>query len=124
MLVALLTIILLGGGAFGPMIFIDAATDNAKAEIVDADRRKKIVASLKTMKKRSREYIKAARRLAKDLGKEYDAHAVDTAGADEVWDRFVELNAIYTADIIEMRFELRDQTSREEWSKLFPISEQ
>ena len=47
MLIALYTIVILGGGGtFCPMVFIDEALDNTKTAIVDDDRRKEAIVIL------------------------------------------------------------------------------
>jgi len=120
MALALYTIFVLsGGGTFGPMVFIDEALDSAKVAIVEDDRRKEATATLKAMRKRSSEYTKATEKLAKDLGPDTDDRDVSDEDLDEFWDKMVKLNSDYSNDIVEMRFQLRDQLSREEWEAMF-----
>ena len=124
MLIALYTIFFLGGGGtFGPMDFIDEALDNTKSAIVDDDRRKEATASLKTMKARTKQHKKAIKGLSKELGSSMSEHEVANEEIDAFWDHFFDLNSEYTRDIVEIRFELRDQVTREEWELMFPASE-
>ncbi len=122
MLVALMTILFLGGssGAFGPMVFIDQAMDYAKQTIMEDDRRKQATATLKDMKKRTKEYTKAIKKLSKELSADYRQYEAPEDKIDAVWARVFELNLEYTEDIIEQRFELRNQLTREEWAAMFP----
>jgi len=101
------------------MVFIDEALDSAKVAIVEDDRRKEATATLKAMRKRSSEYTKATEKLAKDLGPDTDDRDVSDEDLDEFWDKMVKLNSDYSNDIVEMRFQLRDQLSREEWEAMF-----
>ncbi len=120
MLIALMTILFLGGSSFGPMLYIDEARDNAKSAIMDDDQRKLVRDDLKSMKKRAKQYAKSVKGLTKDLRKEFGDHAVGEADLDVYWDQVFALNVSFSDDIIDMRFELRDKVSREEWSALFP----
>jgi hypothetical protein len=122
MLIALYTIFVLsGGGSFGPMVFIDEALDSAKIVIVEDDRRKEATVALKAMNKRSSEYTKATKKLAKDLGPDTDDRDVSDEELDVFWDKIITLNSEYSNDLVNMRFQLRDQLSREEWEGLFPV---
>jgi len=124
MLIALYTIFFLGGGgAFGPMDFIDEALDNTKSAIVDDDRRKEATASLKTMKARTKQHTKAIKGLSKEFDSGVSEHDIADEDIDAIWDQFFVLDSEYAGDIVEIRFELRDQVTREEWELLFPASE-
>lgn len=124
MLIALFTIFVLGGGnSFGPMIFIDEAMDNTKAVIVDKDRQKEVTASLKEMKKRSKEYVSTVKDAIKGLTPASNPHDTNAAELDAFWTEIFAQNAQYASDIIDMRFELRDKLSREEWERMFPVKE-
>jgi hypothetical protein len=121
MLLALYTIFVLsGGGTFGPIVLIDEALDSAKIVIVEDDRRKEATATLKEMKERSSDYTKATKKLAKDLGPDTDDRDVSDEDLDVFWGKIIKLNSEYSNDIVEMRFQLRDQLSGEEWAALFP----
>lgn len=121
MLIALYTIFVLGGGgSFGPMIFIDQAMDNTKTVIVDKDRQKEVTASLKAMKSRAKDYSSDMKKNIKGLSPTSNPHEENAAELEAFWAEVFELNAQYSNDIIDMRFELRDQLSREEWEGMFP----
>jgi len=120
-LIAIMTILFLGGsGVFGPIAFVDEAIDNARIAISDDDHRKATVAELKAINKRSKEYMKTVKGLGKDLNSYFSEHEVANEEIEAAWTSIFELNDEYSRDIIEMRFELRDQLSREEWQALFP----
>ena len=121
MLIALFTILFLGGGStFGPILYFDEALDHVEAAIVEDDRRKEATATLKTMKKRSKDHSKNFKGLAKDQYSDASAHDATDEGLEAFWDKYFELNSEYTNDIVDLRFELRDQLSRDEWEALFP----
>lgn len=121
MLIALYTIFVLGGGGtFGPMVFIDEALDNTKIAIVDDDRRKEAIVTLKTMKSRTKQHTKAVKGLSKEMDSSVSEHEFADDEIEAVWDRFFDLNSEYSKDIVEIRFQLRDQVTREEWEAMFP----
>jgi len=122
MLIALLTILFLGGGTYGPMLFIEEASDTAKTAIVDADRRKMVQADLKLMQKRTKQHSKSTKGLTKHLKREFGDYDAGDADLDVYWDQIFSLNAEYSADIADMRFAMRDKLSREEWEALFPAT--
>lgn len=121
MLIALMTILFLGGSSFGPMLYIDEARDNAKSAIIDDDQRKLVRDDLKSMKSRAKQYTKSVDGLTKDLRKEFGDRAAGEADLDVYWDHVFALNESLSEDLIDMRFALRDKVSREEWAGLFPV---
>ena len=124
MLIALYTIFFFGGGgAFGPMDFVDEALDNTKSAIVDDDRRKEATASLKTMKTRTKQHTKAIKGISKEFDTSVSEHDITDEDIDAIWDHFFALDSEYASDMVEIRFELRDQVTREEWELMFPASE-
>jgi hypothetical protein len=117
-----MTILFLGGGGvFGPIEFVDEALDNVKTAIVDDDRRKEATATLKAINKRSKDYTKAVKRMFKELKSDFAEHDVSGSAVDRAWDSFFGLHSDYSHDVVELRFQLRDQLSREEWEAMFPI---
>lgn len=121
MLIALYTIFILGGGGtFGPMVFIDEALDNTKTAIVDDDRRKEAIVTLKAMKSRTKQHTKAIKGLSKDMDSSMGGHEFADEEIDAIWDRYFDLNTEYSKDIVEIRFQLRNQVTREDWEAMFP----
>jgi hypothetical protein len=120
MALALYTIFVLSGGGFGPMLFIDEALGSAKVVIVEDDRRKGAIATLKTMKSISSDYTKATKKLAKNMDFDADDREVSNEAIDVFWGDLSALNSGYTTEIVELRFQLRDQLSRDEWEAMFP----
>jgi len=121
MLIALMTIYFFGGGGvFGPVAFIDEALDNVDTAIVDDDQSKAVTTALKSMNKRSNKYTKAVKGPRKELNSAFGTHEATPEQIEAIWKNIFELNAEYSKDFVELRFELRDQLSRDEWEALFP----
>jgi hypothetical protein len=124
MLVAIITILILGGGgAFGPMVFIDEARDNVENVITDEEQLKEVRADLKAMKGRAKDYSKAMNKLTKDYRKEFGDHDIQGDTMDAYWGQLLSLNETYSKDLTAMRFDLRDQMTREQWEALFPLED-
>ena len=108
MLLALYTIFVLGGGgAFGPMLFIDDAIDRTKTVIVAKERQKEITATLKSMNKRSKEYTSAVKKTIKGLDADSNPHETSAPDIEASWMEVFELNSQFSSDFVDMRFELR-----------------
>jgi hypothetical protein len=75
------------------------------------------------MKGAAKDYSKAVNKLQKDLRKEFGDHEVESDAIDAYWDQVMDLNKGYSEDLIELRFELHEQVSREEWAGLFPTDD-
>ena len=115
MLVALFTILILGGGGSGMLDFIAVTQDDVKAVMEKDDRRKQVLATLKAMKKRVTAHNKAFKQTSKDLDK---ALSTD-ADIDAIWEASFALRIKYNGDMLDMRFQLRDQLTRDEWQQVF-----
>lgn len=120
MLVALLTIMILGGGGSGLFDYIDEASDTVKEVIVNDEQRDAVKASFKSMKKRMKDHDKQLKTISKSLEAELGDHQAGNAEIDETWDQFYVMNSQYTEDMIDLRFELKSHVSSEEWEQMFP----
>jgi len=119
MLIALLTILFLGGGTTGVLSFLGDTEDAVKSVVVDDDRRKQARATISAMEKRTKNHDKAFRSLIKQLKKEMRDHADNESDLDQMWEQRFELANDYNADMVDYRFELREQLTREEWEQVF-----
>jgi hypothetical protein len=119
MLIALITIMFLGGASTGVLDYIADTRDNIKQVMPKGDEQKAALATLKAMKKRSSARNKQAKRAAKALDKTYADHAARGAEADAIWaELFTEIGH-YNNDMLDLRFELKEQISREDWEEIF-----
>ena len=119
MLIALITIMFLGGASNGVLDYIADTKDNIKQVMPKGDEQKAALATLKAMKKISNARNKQAKRAAKALDKAYADHAEGGAEVDAIWDElFIEIGH-YNNNMLDLRFELKEQISREDWEKIF-----
>ena len=119
MLIALFTILLLGGSATGMLDFIADSQDTVKVVMEKDDRRKEVLATLKETKKRTDAYNKMVKGASKDLSKSMSGDEVTEADVDAIWQAYFASRADYNRDMLDLRFQLKDQMTREEWQQVF-----
>ena len=56
----------------------------------------------------------------KELGKSIEDREDGTGDMGIIFDQHYENLASYTSDIVDLRFELKDHVSQEEWEQIFP----
>lgn len=119
MLIALLTIMLLGGGASASLDYIADSRDAVKTVMAEDGRQKDALSVLKAMKKRAKSQNKLVRKSVKELGKLLEGREDITAEGDDILDRHLENVASYSSDMLDLRFELKEQITRDEWGQIF-----
>ncbi len=119
MLIALFTILLLGGSSTGMLDFIADSQDTVKIVMQKDDRRKEALGTLKAMKKRANAHNKMVKRASKDMNKALSSDEVTDADIDTIWDAYFSQRATYNQDMLDLRYQLKDQMTREEWQQVF-----
>ena len=119
MLIALFTILILGGGATGMLDFIADTQDEVKVVMEKDDRQKEVLSTLKAMKKRTDARNKMVKGTSKDMRKTLSSDEVTDAEIDMVWDAYFSQRATYNEEMLDLRFQLKDQMTREEWQQVF-----
>ena len=119
MLIALLTIMLLGGGASASLDYIADSRDAVKTVMAEDGRQKDALSVLKAMKKRAKSQNKLVRKSVKELGKLLEGREDITAEGDDILDRHLENIESYSSDMLDLRFELKEQITRDEWGQIF-----
>jgi len=120
MLVAILTIIFLGGGTSAFLDYIADSKDAVKTVMVKDARQKEALNILKSMKKRSKGHSKQVRKTIKELEQLIEGRDDNTAEIAAIGDRSFENIESYDRDILGLRFELKEYVTREEWAQIFP----
>jgi len=123
MLITLLTILLLSGGSTGALQFFDDTQDTVKSVMPKGDEQKAALSTLKAMKKRTNAHNKVAKRAAKEIDKAFGDHDTNAADLDDIWDGYYEALDKHNHDMLDLRFELKDSVSREEWHAIFSDAE-
>ncbi len=87
--------------------------------MVGEDRRKEALNTLKAMKKRTDARNKQVEQALKDLRKTLGNDDLDEADIDAIWNEYFAEIDQYDHDTLNLRFELREHISREEWQEIF-----
>lgn len=121
MIVALLGVLFLGGGGSADYIYtlFSMAKDDVKTYVVDEDRQKAALGTIKEMNKRQKAMDKARKQSKKTLKKDLKSDRPVAEAVDATWERYFNDTADFNQDLIELRFKLRDQLTREEWAQVF-----
>ena len=120
MLVALYTIFVLGGGfSFAISDFLDDMKQSTKTYVVDDEHKKEALDTIKAMKALLKDHQKSFGKISKPLGKELAANPLRNAEVDELWDQYIDLSSNTMRDMVELRFQLKDQLTRNEWEQVF-----
>ena len=119
MLIALFTILLLGGSSTATLAYIADTQDTVKTVMEKDGRQKGALSTLKAMKKRTNARNKHVKRAAKDLNKALGQEDINTADIDAIWaGYFAEIDQ-YDHDMLDLRWELKEHINREEWAAIF-----
>lgn len=119
MLIALMTILFLGGGTTGLLDFIGGIEDSIEFVMEKDDRRKGALATVKEMKKRTKARNKQVKKSRKELSKVLADPEATEADINATWETFYAEVESYNADMLDLRFELRDRLTRDEWQQVF-----
>jgi len=59
------------------------------------------------------------KRVTKDMNKILPSDEVTDTDFDTIWDGYFEQRASYNRDMLDLRYQLKDQMTREEWQQVF-----
>jgi hypothetical protein len=123
MLVALITILFLGGGIENAVLdYVKYTRGNVKEIVADNERQSDAQATLKEMKKLTKDYAKSNRKTFKSLLSAMDSIDVEIDVVDSIWSDYAQSVDAYNGQMIDLRFTLRDSLTREEWRAIFANS--
>ena len=118
MIIALFTLLFLGGGS-GLLVNFDAIVDNAKTEIADEDRREQALDVFKAVQSEREDFGKQLQGHAKALGKLYEDPSASDAQADAIWDEFHRDIESHHGQLLDRREELKTHVTPDEWAAIF-----
>ena len=120
MLITLMVVLLLGGSVTNSLLdYIADGRDAAKAVIVADDRRKDVLDTFKQLSKRTEVQQEQVKSHGKQLASVLASAGQQNADMDKAWWMYFERVDIYNADMLDLRYELREQLTRDEWERIF-----
>lgn len=115
MLVALLAVLLMGGGNTGMLDFIANSETTIKEVLDKGDRKRGILSITKEMKQLVKNHNKSLKNDFKVIQKSI----ADEAEIESQWEQYFARRVGYNQQMLDLRFQLRDQLTREEWMQVF-----
>ena len=119
MLIALFTILFLSGTPTGLMDYLSDLGDEIKVAMPKNDQRKAALNVLKRMEKTTKARNKAVANYSKQLSRSLADPNFDHDEIDRMWAEYHEIRSDYQMQMIDLRFELKEYVSREEWEEIF-----
>ena len=119
MLIALFTILFMGQTSTTLLGEISDVQDSVKLVMPKNDQRKAAQGILKQMEKATKARNKQVGKTGKQLNKALADHEFDTSAIDSMWSGYHETRKNFQMEMIDLRFELKEQISHEEWEEVF-----
>ena len=120
MLIAIF-IFLFSGGSFAILDFIVEKEDRVAKVVMDDVRKKSSLDITKKMTSRAEEFQKQ-RSASKKQAEKLIKKSADVEAIDSVISTHFEQYKQYNADMIDLRFELKEQITEKEWRAIFVVS--
>jgi len=119
MLIALFTLLFLGGHPHTLIQYLNVYQDRVEMVITDEGRRDQAMNVLKAFeestKNRNEEILETAEQLGKAMG---DRNSM-AADIDVIWNQYFEDVDAFHSLLVDSRFELRQYVNRDEWQAIF-----
>jgi hypothetical protein len=119
MLIALFTILFLGGTPTGLIDYLSDVQDEVKVVMPKNDQRKAALNVLKNMEKTTKAQNKQVANYSKQLSKALADHDFEHDEIDSLWAEYHETRGNFQMEMIDLRFELKNHVAREEWQDVF-----
>ena len=121
MLIALVTALLLmtGGGVAGYIYDLNGLEKTVKSEVQDDTRKDAAVDIVKSMQDRDKEFRNTLTDYIESLDKQFQGRTLSEAEVNDIIGTYTEKVTDYQDDMIDSRFALREQVSRDEWAVIF-----
>lgn len=123
MIAALIAILFLGGGIEHAVLdYVGYMRGSVDEVVLDEERQAQAQSVLKDMKKLTSTHSKSNQRAFKILLAEMSSLETDADAIGVLWDDYHQEVASYNDQMVNLRFELRDSLTREEWELVFTHS--
>lgn len=108
-----------GGGSPEFLNFIAERIDAVKAVIVEDERQKAAINILELMQERSKEHNKQVNEIDEEINNLIENRDAELADITAVSDSDFEHIQSYSSDILDLRFQLKELVTREEWADIY-----
>ncbi len=118
MLIVLFTILILGGGG-GLVGDVKQVGKDIKTLMEKGDERKAALSTLKQMEKLTKRRDKNFKKVRKQMLSTISDHDYEVSYLDQLWSDYKGTRSEFHREFVELRFELKEHISREDWAKIF-----
>ena len=123
MIAALIAILFLGGGVESAVLdYVGFMRGSVDELVVGEERLDDARATIQEMKRLTGAQSKSNQKVFKSLLAEMSELETETDAMDTLWDDYYQSVDSYNEQMINLRFELRDTLTREEWEQIFADS--
>jgi len=120
MVIALITLLFLGGGSLsGFLADVDALRDQIKQELPRGPERSAALDVLDRMEDAQEERSESLEGTAGLLHDEIADHEATVYDVDALWEAYHRSRSAYNHRLVALRFELKAQLTREQWQAVF-----
>jgi len=119
MLVALFTLLFLGGNPHPLIPYLNVYQDRVEMVIADEGRRDQTMNVLKAFEESTKDRNEEILETAKQLGKAMGDRNSMAADIDVIWNQYFEDVDAFHSLLVDSRFELRQYVNRDEWQAIF-----
>ena len=123
MIAALIAVLFLGGGIENAVLdYIGFMRGSVNEVVSDEERQAQAKTTLKDMKKLTSAYSKSNQKAFKTLLAEMSSLDTNAVAIGVLWDDYYQDVESYNKQMIDLRFELRESLTRDEWEQIFTDS--
>ena len=123
MIAALIAVLFLGGGIENAVLdYIGFMRGSVDEVVSDEERQAQAKTTLKDMKKLTNAYSKSNQKAFKTLLAEMSNLDTNADAIGVLWDDYYQDVESYNKQMIDLRFELRESLTRDEWEQIFTDS--
>lgn len=123
MIAALIAILFLGGGVESAVLdYVGFMRGSVDEVVVDEERLDDARATIQQMEKLTGAQSKSNQKVFKSLLAEMSELVTEADAVDALWNDYFQSVDSYNEQMIDLRFELRDTLTREEWQQVFADS--
>lgn len=120
MLVALLTLLFLGGGSDNVVLaYIGESQEAVEEAVPDEARRRAAIRILKDMKTHTKHHTKSMNKIVKSLEASLADRDARESDIDQFWANYFAKSRASDQAMLDLRFSLRKQLTRDEWNEVF-----
>lgn len=119
MLIALISVLLFGGGGSDGLLDFDMIEKQIESVMTDTNEREVALEAWRATEEKHEAYNQLVQDRIKQTKNLLADPTIEFVELDAIWEEYINATRKWHRDMIEARFELKQHMSREEWTKIF-----